>query len=60
MFEQNTDIRTQIKESGLHLYEVAHELGISDAWFSKMLRYELPAEKKAQIMQAIERIRKGE
>ena len=60
MFEQNTDIRTYIKESGLHLYEVAHELGISDAWFSKMLRYELPAEKKALIMQAIDRLRKEE
>ncbi len=60
MSEQNKDIRTSIKESGVHMYEIAHELGISDAWFSKLLRYELPAEKKTEIMQAIERIRKGE
>ena len=60
MTEQNKDIRASIKESGVHMYEIAHELGISDAWFSKLLRYELPAEKKTQILQAIERIRKGE
>lgn len=60
MVEQNVDIRAYIKESGVHKYEIAHELGITDGWFSKMLRYELPDEKKAQIMQIIDRLRKEE
>ena len=58
MIEQNKDIRAVIKKSGVHKYEIAHELGITDSWFSKLLRYELPAAKKTQIIQAIERIRK--
>ena len=53
----NEEIRTALRYSGVYKYEVAHELGITDSWFSKLLRYELPDEKKREIMQAIFRVR---
>ena len=58
MKEQNSDIRRAIETAGVKKYQVAHEIGVSDGWFSKLLRYELPAEKKAEIMKAIERVKR--
>lgn len=57
MREQNADIREAIKASGIKKYEIAHELGISDGWFSKLLRFELPTEKKNEIFNAIEQLK---
>ena len=45
----NEDIRNEIKEAGLFLWQVADRLGINDTYFSKKLRYEFSPEKKAQI-----------
>lgn len=49
------DIRKAVAESGVYKYEIAHEMGITDCYFSKMLRYpdELSDEKKQQILNAI-------
>lgn len=53
MIEQNVAIKNVISKAGLKKYEVAHEVGVTDAWFSKMLRFELPKEKKRHIYDAI-------
>ena len=53
MIEQNVAIKNVISKAGLKKYEVAHEIGVTDAWFSKMLRFELPKEKKRRIYDAI-------
>ena len=55
---QNVDIREAIAASGLKKYMIAHEIGVTDGNFSKMLRFELPAEKKTMILNAIERLKK--
>ncbi len=60
MKEQNVDIRNAIIESGLKKYQIAHAIGVTDAWFSKMLRFELPAEKKNQIINAIQQLKESE
>lgn len=60
MTEQNKDVKQAIVESGIKKYQIAHAIGVSDAWFSKMLRYELPAEKKTQIFNAIEQLIESE
>ena len=54
----NKEIRKAIEKSGLYKYQIAHEIGVSDAWFSKILRYELPEEKKAEIRKAIKKLKK--
>ncbi|MCM1166048.1 MAG: hypothetical protein NC299_10685 [Lachnospiraceae bacterium] len=49
----NIDIRTAAKESGVFLYAVAERLGISEPTMTRLLRHELPAEKKSQIKSII-------
>ena len=53
----NLDIRQKIKESGFTYWMVADRLGIADTTFSRWLRKELPKEKKAMILNAIEELR---
>jgi predicted XRE-type DNA-binding protein len=60
MIEQNVAIKNAISKAGLKKYEIAHAIGVTDAWFSKMLRFELPAEKKTQIFNAIEQLKESE
>jgi len=50
---RNVDIRTEVKEAGVKLWQVAEQLGMSDSAFSKYLRHELPDAKKAQIRKII-------
>ena len=45
----NQDIRSEIHKNGLKLWQIAEELGITDATFSRKLRKELPDETKSQI-----------
>ncbi len=45
----NVDIRTEISNAGLKLWQVADGLGISDTSFSRLLRHELPEVKKTEI-----------
>lgn len=46
---KNQDIRNEIHENGLKLWQIAEALGITDATFSRKLRKELPDETKTQI-----------
>lgn len=50
----NLDIRTAITDAGLNYYHVAKEYGLTDANFSRLLRFELEDEKKQRVFKAIE------
>lgn len=52
----NQEIRSKAAGSGVKLYKVAEAIGVRDSAFSRMLRTELPAEKKAQILEIIDRL----
>ena len=56
----NIEIRMAMKKARLYGYEVAAKLGISETAFSRKLRKELPAEEKQRILEAIDRLAKGE
>lgn len=49
----NVDIRKAAKQAGVFLYAVADKLGISEPTMTRLLRYELPEEKKMQIKSII-------
>ena len=50
---KNKDIRVCALEHGVKLWEVAKQLGISPETMSRRLRWELTAEEKEAVMQAI-------
>lgn len=52
----NNDIRQEIKNANLKLWQIADFLGIRDTEFSKKLRKELSEEEKNKIRQAIKTI----
>ncbi len=56
MRRRNMDIREAARKKGVLLWEVADRLGIHDSALSKLLRYELPAERKAEILRIIDEI----
>lgn len=53
--QRNTDVRRAIAEAGLHHWELAEKLGISENTLVRWLRYQLPEEKKRLILDTIER-----
>lgn len=55
----NTDIRQAITDSGLKYWQVADALNVADSTFTKWLRKELDPEKKAAVMEAIEKLKNG-
>lgn len=59
---EQIDIIKAIAESGIKKYRIAHAMGITDSWFSKMLRFpdELSQEKKEQIINAIQMLKNTE
>lgn len=56
----NLELRKEIKKSRLFHYEIADALGITEAAFSKSLRKELTAERKRQVLDAINQIKEVE
>ena len=52
----NEEIRKAARENGVFLYQIADELKIYDANFSRLLRRELPSDKKKQILAIIQKI----
>lgn len=60
MIKRNIDIRKSIQESGLKLWEVAYQYGVSDSTFSVKLRKELPETEKQKIFKIIEDLRERE
>ncbi len=49
----NKDIRTAAKQAGVFLYAIADKLGISEPTMTRLLRRELPEDKKAQLKEII-------
>ena len=54
---KNKVIRNYIEESGLKYWEVAHQIGVTDATFSKWLRVSLDDTKKERVMSAIKELK---
>lgn len=54
----NKDIRSAIEKAGLKYWQVADQYGLNDGNFSRLLRKELPQEKKRKIFKAIEAAKK--
>lgn len=57
---KNEDIRDYAKSKGIYLWQVSEELGYAhDTAFSRVLRHELPLNKKKQIMKIIDELAVG-
>jgi len=56
----NLDIRKAAKEKGVYLWQIADYLGMYDTNFSKLLRKELPTNKREEILQIIDELAKKE
>lgn len=52
----NNDIRVMARNHGIRLRQIANKLNMQDSNFSKMLRTELPSEKKEHIFKIINEI----
>lgn len=50
----NQDVRNAITEKGFYMWEIAEKLGISDTFFTKLMRVELPESEKRKIFDVIE------
>ncbi len=58
MNKYNLDVRAAAKKAGVYLYDIAYQLGISEPTMTRMLRRELPADKKQQLFDAIAALKK--
>lgn len=53
---RNHEIREWAKEQGVKFWEIGMEMGVSEATITRWLRVELDEEKKAAMLEAIEKI----
>ncbi|MCR4748279.1 MAG: hypothetical protein K5877_00540 [Lachnospiraceae bacterium] len=53
---QDRDITQVIKNAGVHKWELAEELQISESSFSKWFRHKLTQEREATVMSALNRV----
>lgn len=53
---RNLDIRSYAKQKGVYLYEVAEFLGISEPTITRRLRTKLSNERKAELIETIDRV----
>jgi len=60
MVKANPDVRSAIKKAGLFQWQVADCFGLHDTNFSRLLRKELPPEKKERIFKIIEELREAQ
>ena len=58
--QKNLDIRQRAADNAVLLWQIADNLGVADATFSRWLRKELPPETKQRIFEIIDKIAKGE
>ena len=54
MTETNRDIRQAAKDANVFHYEIAERLHIQDSAFSRMLRKEIPEDKRNKILAIIQ------
>lgn len=55
---QNENIRKVAKNAGVHLWEIAAKLGISEPTLTRWLRFPLPTEKEKEVLNAIAELRR--
>lgn len=55
----NKEIREAAKQKGVKLWQIAEELGITDASFSRKLRREFTDAERARVLAIIDRIAEG-
>lgn len=55
--KSNNDIRAAAKTAGVHLWEIADAIGISDSCFSRKLRKEFSSTEKVKLLGVIENLR---
>lgn len=60
MTRANSDIRAAAQKAGVKLWMIAAEIGITDFTLSRRLRFELRADEKRQLMNAIDTIARRE
>jgi AraC-like DNA-binding protein len=54
---KNLDVRKYAKNNGVNLWEISEMLGYAhESAFSRVLRHELPEEKKAEIFKIIDEL----
>jgi predicted XRE-type DNA-binding protein len=53
---RNQDIKDICKTKRVRLWRVAEAMGIRDSELSRLLRYEITAEKRAEILNTIDRL----
>lgn len=53
----NEDIKKQLHEANIRYWEVAKIYGLNDGNFSRILRQELPEEKKEKIFSIIQKLK---
>lgn len=54
MKKSNVEIRAMLKEKQIPVYAVAAAMGVHENTVFRLLRFELPAEKKAELMRIID------
>lgn len=59
IFLNNKDIRNYAFIKGVRLWQIAEKLNIRDSNFSRMLRHELPEEKKTEIKAIVDELAAG-
>lgn len=55
----NLDIRLETAKAGMKLWQIADKLGITDSYFSRKLRKELPNAEKEKIRDIIAELKAG-
>ncbi len=56
MTRANGFVRDHARNCGVCFWQIADALGINEGSFSRMLRYELPKEKRREIIDVIDRL----
>lgn len=56
--QSNHIIRNEIENAGLKYWQVAYEIGIADATFSRWLRVPLTHEQKQDTLNAIKKLKR--
>lgn len=56
MEKANGEIRSAAKSAGVHHWQIAEELGMSEYTLVRMLRHELNEEQRNRIFKAIEKL----
>ena len=55
----NCEIKERAKKKGVYLWQVADALGMTDSYFSRKLRKELPEDEKNNILDIIDSLKEA-